>query len=69
MTQQEVFSSAKWLTSDKSGDNGFFILRSRFSVEKAEKATLRVLGLGIFHCYINGVRMGNDLFFAAQHGF
>ena len=27
-----------------------------------KKATLRVLGLGFFHCFLNGVRVGDDLF-------
>lgn len=60
MNQQNVFSSAKWLTG--KNEDAFYVLRGRFSVENASKATLRVIGLGYFHCYINGERVGNDFF-------
>ncbi len=66
MKQQEVFSSAKWLGADK---DGFFILRGSFSVENAKKAILRVIGLGYFHCYINGVRVSSDLFLPLSTDF
>lgn len=69
MTQQEMFLAAKWLGYDNYGENKFFILRGRFTVEKADKATLRVLGLGFFHCYINGVKVGNDLFLPLSTDF
>ncbi len=65
MNQQNVFSSAKWLTSKKEDafcEDTFYILRGKFSVENVSKAILRVIGLGYFHCYINGERVGNDLF-------
>lgn len=60
MNQQNVFSSAKWLTG--KNEDTFYILRGKFSVENTSKAILRVIGLGYFHCYINGERVGNDLF-------
>ena len=59
MKQQEVFSSARWVGAPK---DGFFILRGRFTLENAKKATLRVIGLGYYHCYINGKRVSNDFF-------
>lgn len=59
MKQNEVFSSARWVGAPK---DGFYILRGRFSVENAKKATLRVIGLGYYHCYINGKRVSNDFF-------
>jgi len=62
MLQHEVFNKAIWLEAVNNRQDGFYILRSRFSLGKAEKATLRVLGLGFFHCYLNGVRVGDDLF-------
>lgn len=62
MKQSEVFSSAKWLTGEKKNEIDFFILKSRFKVSKPEKAVLRVIGLGFFHCFINGKRVGNDYF-------
>lgn len=62
MKQQEVFSSAKWLAPRDYAGEQIFILRGNFSVDKVKYATLRVIGLGFFHCFINGERVGNDLF-------
>jgi len=69
MNCQEMFSSAKWLGAEDYSKDKLFILRAVFSVEKARKATLRVLGLGFFHCYINGKRVGNDLFLPLSTDF
>ena len=68
MTQNEVFANAKWLGAG-AGKDGIFILRGRFNVENASEATLRVLGLGFFHCFINGERVGNDLFLPLSTDF
>ncbi len=62
MTQQEMFGRALWLGAANCKNTDIFVLKGRFSVRAAKKATLRVLGLGFFHCYINGVRVGDDLF-------
>lgn len=62
MNINEVFSSAKWLGPENYGDDGFFFLRGRFTVDEVKSATLRVIGLGFFHCYINGKRVGDDFF-------
>ncbi len=62
MTQQEMFGRALWLGAEECKNTDIFVLKGRFSVRAAKKATLRVLGLGFFHCYINGVRVGDDLF-------
>lgn len=69
MTQQEMFSTAKWIGYNNYEKTKLFIIRGRFTVENAEKATLRVLGLGFFHCYINGERVGNDLFLPLSTDF
>lgn len=64
MKLNEMFGGAIWVW-DRAVEEGkaqISILRGRFSVSKAERATLRVVGLGVFHCYINGVRVGEDLF-------
>ncbi len=60
MKQREVFADAKWLCPRDYADDNFFVLKGRFSINKPKKAILRVLGLGFFHCYINGVRVSND---------
>ncbi len=62
MKQNEVFASALWLGSNDDNTDAFYILRGNFSVSEVKKATLRVLGLGFFHCYINGNRVSDDLF-------
>ena len=62
MTQQEMFSAAKWLQAQDVINDRFFVLKGRFNLDKVRKATLRVIGLGFFYCYINGERVGDDYF-------
>lgn len=66
MKQQEIFGDALWLSGYREEKNenvsAFSVLRGRFYVEKIQKATLYVLGLGFFYCYINGQRVGDDLY-------
>ena len=62
MTQKEMFGAATWLGAHECKNTDIFVLKGRFSLRAAKKATLRVLGLGFFHCYINGVRVSDDLF-------
>lgn len=73
MDQQQVFSNAKWvcageysgnsqMSPDPIGTPFFPILRSHFTLNHIKKATLRVLGLGFFHCYINGTEITEDTF-------
>ncbi len=40
----------------------FFILRGRFTAGKGAAASLNVLGLGFFKCYINGILVNPDTF-------
>lgn len=68
MTQKEMFSGAKWVTAAQCEER-FLILKSGFTVEKACKAVIRVLGLGFFHCYINGKRVGEELFMPLNSDF
>ena len=61
MNLQEAFHQAIWLTgADETQDA--WILRAHFILHQPAKAMLRVVGLGFFHCYINGRRVGEDLF-------
>ncbi len=62
MTQQEMFGRALWLGAEECKNTDIFVLKGRFFSRAVKKATLRVLGLGFFHCFINGVRVGDDLF-------
>lgn len=64
MTQNEMFGSAIWITDEKAIMNTSqpSIIRDRFTVGKVKSAKIRVVGLGIFYCYINGQRVGEDYF-------
>ncbi|MGM9625784.1 MAG: family 78 glycoside hydrolase catalytic domain [Eubacteriales bacterium] len=75
MKQQEVFGEAKWVCAgaytdstrvlNRNGTPHFPVLRSHFSVcgiKSVKKATLRVIGLGFFHCYVNGTEVTEDQF-------
>ena len=62
MTQQDYFGNGQWLTGTSELNQPFYILRSKFTLRSFTKARLTVLGLGFFHCYINGQRVSDDLF-------
>ncbi|MBQ9951172.1 MAG: family 78 glycoside hydrolase catalytic domain [Clostridia bacterium] len=68
MNQQQVFGNAVWLGA-AGGKDGFYVLRGRFCASGVKRAVLRVLGLGFFHCYINGKRVGEDLFLPLNTDF
>ncbi len=62
MNQQQVFSSARWVSSPDPVSGRFYFLRGAFSVRGVKKATLRVVGLGFFECFLNGGRVCDDRF-------
>jgi len=64
MKQNEMFGSAIWITDERAIQNTSvpFIIRDKFKTCKVKNAKIRILGLGIFYCYINGKRVGNDYF-------
>lgn len=68
MTQQDVFNRAIWVDAGESSAK-FHILRGKFRVGKVKRAMLRAMGLGFFHCYINGVRVGDELFLPLNTDF
>lgn len=79
MTQSEMFGKAVWLSAqsfpdaevEKGGAAHFPILRSEPTIPDTEiyKATLRVVGLGYFHCYLNGTRISDDEFMPIYSDF
>jgi len=70
MKQSEVFQNACWLGMPKTGKGEkSYVLRGKFNVTGAKTAMLRVIGLGFFHCYINGKRVGDDLFLPLNSDF
>ena len=80
MDQRSMFGQAQWVCAgnyasidlDKPDVNGvpyFPVLRSHFCAHAVKKATLRVLGLGFFHCYINGKGISDDRFLPLSTDF
>lgn len=80
MDQRSMFGSAQWVCAgqyasidldqpDAGGVPYFPILRSRFTAGNVRKATLRVVGLGFFHCYINGKEISDDRFLPLSTDF
>lgn len=80
MDQRSMFGQAQWVcagnyanrnadTLDVGGVPYFPILRSHFSATAVKKATLRVLGLGFYHCYINGQEISEDRFLPLSTDF
>ncbi len=69
MTQESFFKNAKWVGSNDRSANGFSVLRGHFSIAKAQKATLNILGLGFFKCYINGQCINPDTFLPLSSDF
>ena len=49
--------------------NRFYILRGRFAAKAGARATLNVLGLGFFKCYINGTLINPDTFLPLSSDF
>lgn len=62
MKQYDVFKDAKWVGGEVAERKDIFFLRGKFDVTSVKNATLYVIGLGYFHCYINGARVSDDLF-------
>ena len=80
MDQRSMFGQAQWVCAgnyasidlDKPDVNGvpyFPVLRSHFCAHAVKKATLRVLGLGFFHCYNNGKEISDDRFLPLSTDF
>ena len=62
MKQSEIFGAAKWISASVDNIAGGFVIRRGFELKGGEQATITVIGLGTFVCYMNGKRVGNDLF-------
>ena len=80
MKQHEMFAGAQWVCAgeyalrnpdrpDPSGLPHFPILRGHFTAENVKKATVRVIGFGFFHCYINGKEITDDQFLPLSSDF
>lgn len=62
MKQSHFFKNALWVGSSERTDETFSVLRGKFYVDDVKTATLNVLGLGFFKCYINGILINPDTF-------
>ena len=62
MTQEYFFKNAKWVGAPERTSETFSVLRGHFNADGSYKATLNVLGLGFFKCYINGHCVNPDTF-------
>ena len=62
MTQAFFFKNAKWVGAAQRTAKTFSVLRGHFNADGVRKATLQVLGLGFFKCYINGCCINPDTF-------
>ena len=62
MTQEHFFGNAKWVGAKERTHDTFSVLRGHFNVENANKASINLLGLGFFKCYINGICINPDTF-------
>ncbi|MBQ8895133.1 MAG: family 78 glycoside hydrolase catalytic domain [Clostridia bacterium] len=60
--QEYYFKNAKWMGAPERTASTFSVLKGVFHLEKVEQATLRVLGLGFFKCYLNGHCVNPDTF-------
>jgi len=62
MNQEYYFGKAKWVGAKDRTESTFSILKGSFTVHGECTASLNVLGLGFFKCYINGVCINPDTF-------
>ncbi len=70
MKQEYFFGNAKWVGSPDRCSDTFSVLRGHFHVTgTATHADLKLLGLGFFKCYINGVCINPDTFLPLSSDF
>ncbi len=69
MKKEYFFGKAKWIGAEERCTNTFSVLRGHFFVKEKAKATLNILGLGFFKCYINGVLINPDTFLPLSSDF
>ena len=60
MKHEDFFGNAKWLEAEDVVRMPIF--RKTFQAGKVKKATINIIGLGVFVGFINGKRISQDLF-------
>ena len=63
------FYNAEWIGASQREAKTFSIIRKCFNAENTKKATLNVIGLGFFKCYINGECINPDTFLPLSSDF
>lgn len=69
MTQEHFFHNAKWVGAENRTPSDFAVIKGYFEAEADCKATLSVLGLGFFRCFINGICINPDTFLPLSSDF
>lgn len=69
MNKEHFFKTAKWVGAPERTLETFSILRGSFQVNDIKKASLNILGLGFFKCYINGKCINPDTFLPLSSEF
>ncbi len=69
MNQEYFFQNAKWVGAENRTAKTFSVLRGYFELDTVKKATLNVLGLGFFKCFINGKCINPDTFLPLSSDF
>lgn len=60
MNHQEMFGSARWIGCGKQSDTP--CIRADFAAPQEPRGTITICGLGLFELYVNGLRVGEELF-------
>ena len=69
MTQDYFFKNGKWIGAPERTPQDFTIIRGYFDATGCKSASLNVLGLGFFKCYINGICINPDTFLPLSSDF
>lgn len=69
MDKSHFFGDALWVGKAERTAKTFSVLRGEFDGDLIKKATLNVLGLGFFKCYINGICINPDTFLPLSSDF
>lgn len=69
MTQEHFFHNAKWVGAENRTPSDFAVIRGYFEAEADCKASLNVIGLGFFKCFINGICINPDTFLPLSSDF
>lgn len=62
MNKEYFFKNAKWVGASKRTEKTFLILKGQFFADNIKRASLNILGLGFFKCYINEQCINPDTF-------